>query len=225
MADIARLYFDLSYWRLSFIALLRGAAVTLELAVLAAAIGVSAGLLLATLRALGVRPLSLLVVVFVDVFRALPVIVVLFLLFFAAPYGGIRFSALLCAVSALSLNLAAVAEEAFWAGIQAVPPGQWEAGRALGLTPVVLLGRVVLPQAIRLSIPLITSKVISTTKDTAIASVVAVPELLNQMSTEQGIYANPSPLVLGSLMFLAMLVPLVRLSRRAERRFQRIGSF
>lgn len=223
MESIGRLYFDLNYWRLSFPALMQGAAVTFELAAMAVAIGVTAGLCLASLRALQIRPLSLAIIVFVDMFRAIPVIVVLFLLFFAAPYGGLRLGAVACAVTSLSLNLAAVAEEAFWAGIQAVPLGQWEAARALGLSPLVVLGRVVLPQAIRLAIPLVTSKVISTAKDTAIASVVAVPELLNQMSTEQGIYANPSPLMLGSLIFLAMLVPLVRLSRRVERRYQRVG--
>lgn len=223
MESIGRLYFDLTYWRLSLPALLHGATVTLELALFAVVIGVTAGLCLAILRALRIRPLAIMVVIFVDVFRAIPVIVILFLLFFAAPYGGLRLGALACAVASLSLNLAAVAEEAFWAGIQAVPIGQWEAARALGLSRLVVLGRVVVPQAIRLAIPLVTSKIISTTKDTAIASVVAVPELLNQMSTEQGIYANPSPLIIGSLIFLGMLLPLVRLSRRVERRYQRIG--
>ncbi len=101
---------------------------------------------------------------------------------------------------------------------QAVPEGQWQAGRSLGLPELVLLGLVILPQGIRLAIPLVTSKVISSTKDTALASVVAVPELLNQMSTEQGNYANPSPLMLGALMYLVMFVPLVVLSRRIEQR-------
>jgi polar amino acid transport system permease protein len=78
----------------------------------------------------------------------------------------------------------------------------------------------VLPQGVRLGIPLITGKAVSITKDTSLASVVAVPELLNQMSTEQGIYANPSPMMLGALMFLVIFVPLVQLSRIAERRYR-----
>ncbi len=79
---------------------------------------------------------------------------------------------------------------------------------------------IILPQGIRLGIPLLTGKAISITKDTALASVVAVPELLNQMSTEQGIYANPSPLMLGALIFLAMFLPVVQGSRWLERRYR-----
>ncbi len=183
-------------------------------------LGLAAGLGLAVVRALHVRPVSIAIVVFVDVARALPSIVVIFLLFFALPYGGVALSGFVCAVTALAINLAAVAEESFWAGIQAVPRGQSEAARALGLSRLATLRRVVLPQGVRLGIPLITGKAVSITKDTSLASVVAVPELLNQMSTEQGIYANPSPMMLGALMFLVIFVPLVQLSRIAERRYR-----
>jgi polar amino acid transport system permease protein len=164
-------------------------------------------------------------VTFVDVFRAIPVIVILFLLFFALPYAGVSMNGPACAIAALSLNLAAVAEEAFWAGIRAVPDGQLQAARSLGLPEVIVLALIILPQSIRLAIPLVTSKVISTTKDTALASVVAVPELLNQMSTEQGNYANPSPLMLGSLIYLAMFIPLVVCSRSIEQRHLQLPGY
>lgn len=218
MRQIGQLYFDFHYWWLSLPALLRGAGITIWLAVAVTVTGVAGGLLLAALRALHLKPLSLLIVAFVDIFRAIPVIVLLFLMFFAMPYAGIRINGPGCAIVALGLNLAAVSEEAFWAGIRAVPEGQWQAGRSLGLSELVLLGLIILPQAIRLAVPLVTSKVISSTKDTALASVVAVPELLNQMSTEQGNYANPSPLMFGALIYLVMFVPLVVLSRRVEHR-------
>jgi len=220
MTDILRLYFDFGYWWKSLPALLRGAVVTFELASATLIIGLTLGLALAVLRALRRRWLSIPVVIFVDASRAVPSIVVIFLLFFALPYADIRMAAFPCAVLALAANLAAVAEEAFWAGIQAVPRGHSEAARTLGLSPLLILGLVVLPQGIRLGIPLLTGKAISITKDTSLASVVAVPELLNQMSTEQGVYANPSPLMLGALMFLLIFMPLVQVSRWAERRYR-----
>jgi polar amino acid transport system permease protein len=218
MGQILHLYFDLHYWWLSLPALLLGCLKTIELAAATIVTGLSLGWALAVLRALGIRVLSWPIVVFVDVFRALPSIIVIFLLFFALPYADIRLSAFVCAAGALSANLAAVAEEALWAGIQALPRGQSEAARVLGLGRLRMLRLVILPQAARLARPLLINKTISITKDTSLAAVVAVPELLNQMSTEQGVYANPSPLMLGALLFLLMFAPLVQWSRRVERR-------
>jgi polar amino acid transport system permease protein len=217
---LGHLYFDLGYWALSAPALLRGAGRTLELAGATLAAGLPAGLALAVLRALRIRPVSLLIVAAVDIARALPSIVLLFLLFFALPYADVTLSGFACAVTALAVNLAAVSEEAFHAGIEAVPSGQGEAASVLGLSRLQALRLVVLPQGIRMGIPLLTGKAISVTKDTALASVVAVPELLNQMSTEQGVYANPSPLMLGALMFLAIFFPVVWASRAVERRYR-----
>lgn len=220
MGDILHLYFNLGYWWDSAPALLRGAGRTLELAAATLIFGLSCGLAMAVTRALRIAPLSVVIVMMVDAARAVPGIVVIFLLYFALPYADIRLPAFVCAVLALASNLAAVSEEAFWAGIQAVPRGQSEAARALGLSRLVILRRIIMPQGIRLGIPLLTGKAISITKDTALASVVAVPELLNQMSTEQGVYANPSPLMLGAIMFLLIFLPVVRGSRWLERRFQ-----
>ena len=220
MGDILHLYFNLEYWWKSAPALLSGAGRTIELAAATLALGLPGGFAMAVLRSFRLKPLSLLIVMVVDAARAVPSIVVIFVLYFALPYAEIRLPAFVCAVLALASNLAAVSEEAFWAGIQAVPRGQSEGARALGLSHLVILRHVVLPQGIRLGIPLLTGKTLSITKDTALASVVAVPELLNQMSTEQGVYANPSPLMLGALMFLALFFPVVRGSRWLERRYR-----
>ncbi len=220
MADILRLYFNVGYWVQSAPALLLGACRTLELAAVTLALGLPSGLVLAVLRALDIRPLSLTIVAVVDAARALPSIVVIFLLYFALPYADIRLNGFLCAVGALALNLAAVSEEAFHAGIQAVPSGQSQAAAALGLSRPWALRLVIVPQGIRLGIPLLTGKAVSITKDTALASVVAVPELLNQMSTQQGVYANPSPLMLGALIYLAIFLPLVQASRYLERQYR-----
>ena len=114
--------------------------------------------------------------------------------------------------------LAAFAEEIFWAGILSVERGQWEAARATGLAFLETLRFVVLPQAMRLAIPPLTNRAIAIGKSTALASVVAVPEILNQASSAQAIAANPSPLTLAALAYLVIFLPLVAASRWVESR-------
>ncbi len=219
MDRLLHYYFNLDYMAKSFPALLGGLGVTVEIAAWTIVGGLTLGLSLALLRAFRFAPLNVLIVCFVDVFRAIPPLVVIFLFYFALPYAGVNLDPFWCATLTLILNLAAVSEEIFWAGIVSVHPGQWEAGRSTGLPFGLTLLFVILPQAVRLVIPPLTNKTISITKMTALASVVAVPELLNQASTEQGIYANPTPLMLAALMFLALFLPLVLASRWVERRF------
>ena len=213
-------YFNLDYMWRSFPALLGGALVTLEIAAWTIALGLSLGLLLALVRAFRIRPVNFFIICFVDIFRALPPLVVIFMMFFALPYAGITINAFWCATLTLVLNMAAVAEEIFWAGIVSVERGQWEASQSTGIPFGWTLLAVVMPQGVRLAIPPLTNKMISITKMTALASVVAVPELLNQASTEQGVFANPTPLMLGAIMFLIIFAPFVQLSRWVERRFR-----
>ena len=213
MDRLLHYYFNLDYMAKSFPALLAGLGVTVEIAAWTIVGGLTLGLSLAMLRAFRFGPLNVLIVCFVDVFRAIPPLVVIFLFYFALPYAGVNLDPFWCATLTLILNLAAVSEEIFWAGIVSVHRGQWEAGRSTGLPFGLTLLFVIMPQAVRLVIPPLTNKTISITKMTALASVVAVPELLNQASTEQGIYANPTPLMLAALMFLALFLPLVLASR------------
>ena len=91
----------------------------------------------------------------------------------------------------------AFAEEIFWAGIVAVPKGQWEAARSTGLRFWQTLSQVVVPQAVRLTIPPLTNRTIAITKGTALGAVVAVGEILYQAQTAYSFSYNPSPLLLG----------------------------
>ena len=87
----------------------------------------------------------------------------------------------------LSLVLAAFAEEIFWAGILSVPKGQWEAARSTGFSFLGTLGYIVLPQAVRLTVPPITNRTVAITKNTALGTVIGVPEILNQATTAQSL--------------------------------------
>jgi len=181
--------------------------------------GLAAGLLLALVRSLGVRPLNWLIIFVVDLFRALPPLVIITLLFFGLPAAGMELSGFASTWLALSLVLMAFSEEIFWAGITSVPKGQWEAARSTGLTFLQTLRLVVLPQAIRLTIPPLTNRTIAITKGTALASVVAVQEILGAAHAGVSFSFNPTPLTLGALAYLVLFFPVVVFGRWVETRF------
>lgn len=211
-------FFNIQVFLDSFPALIRGVLNTLLLGVLSILIGVPAGLLISLVRLYAPKPLRLLAVVYIDVFRAMPILVVLILIYYALPFVGIRLSSWSSAVTAFSLVLAAYSAEVFRSGIESIPHGQFEAAHALGLPFVLTLRKVVLPQAVRVVIPPTTSNCVSMFKDTSLASAVALPELLKEATDAQALYANPTPLIGAALVYLAFLWPMVRLVGYIEKR-------
>lgn len=200
-------------------AILKGFLVTLEMAVLTVLIGIAFGLLLAIIRTYEIKPLNWLLIFYVDFFRAIPQLVIIVLIFFALPSFNVVFDPITATVLALSLILAAFAEEIFWAGIAAVPIGQWEAGRSTGLTFNQTLFNVILPQVVRISIPPLTNRAIGITKGTTLGSVIAVPELLSVSSSIQSSIANPTALTVGAILFCLIFFPFVYFTRWVEKRF------
>jgi polar amino acid transport system permease protein len=196
----------------------RGLVNTVQLAVAAILIGTVAGILICIGRLYGPKPVRILAVGFIDVFRALPILVVLIVIYYALPFVGIRLDSFTSATIALSIVLAAFTAEVFRAGIKAIPEGQFEAANALGLPFWVTLGKIVIPQAVRIATPPQTSNCISIVKDTSLASVVAMPDLLKQATDAQALMANPSPLIAAAAIYLLILWPLVRLVAYLERR-------
>jgi len=192
---------------------------TVGLAVLVVIAGIAAGLALALLRSLAIRPLTWLIVFVVDLFRALPPLVVIVLIYFGLPSVGMSPGAFGATWASLSLVLMAFAEEIFWAGITAVPKGQWEAARSTGLSFRLALSWVVLPQAIRLTVPPLTNRTIAITKGTALGSVVGLAEILSQAQSAVSFSFNPSPLLLGAAAYLVLFLPVVVLGRWIETRF------
>jgi polar amino acid transport system permease protein len=191
---------------------------TFYLAVAASIIGTVVGVLVCIGRVYGPKWVRILAVGFIDVFRALPILVVLMVIYYAGPFVGIRLDSFTSATAALSIVLAAFTAEVFRAGIKSIPPGQFEAARALGLPFYVMLLKVILPQAIRIATPPQTSNYVSIVKDTSLASVVAMPDLLKQAYAAQAMMANPSPLIAAAGVYLIILWPLVRLVSYLEHR-------
>ncbi|MDP6708130.1 MAG: amino acid ABC transporter permease [Alphaproteobacteria bacterium] len=212
-------FFDLNVMVKYLPSIIDGLYVTLHLAALVVVSGLVLGLVLAVARAFQIRPLNWLIIMVVDAFRALPPIVIMIIFYFALPFVGIQMSGFVVAWLSLTLVLASFAEEIYWAGILSVDRGQWEAARSTGLSFFQSLRDVVLPQAVRLTIPPLTNRTIVITKSTAIASVVAVQEILSEAGAAQGFAANTTPLTMAAIAYLVIFLPLVILSRWVETRF------
>ena len=195
-----------------------GMLVTVELAALVIVAGLAAGLALALARSLGFRPLNMLIVFVVDLFRALPPLVVVVFIYFGLPAVELSPSGFVSIWLSLALVLMAFSEEIFWAGITSIAKGQWEAARSTGLSYGQTLIHVVLPQAIRLTIPPLTNRTIAITKGTALGTVVAVHEILGMASSAVSNSYNPSPLTLGAAAYLILFLPMVIVGRWLETR-------
>jgi polar amino acid transport system permease protein len=203
------------YWP----SILKGVGVTIAIALATVATGLVLGLVLACIRAYRIRPVNLLIVLFVDLFRALPPLVAILLIYFGLPNIGINVPSFAVLWLVLSAVLAAFAEEIYWAGITATPKGQWEAARSTGLTFTQTLFYVVLPQAIRMGVPPLTNRTIAITKNTALGTVIGVGEILNQATTAQSFTGNATPLMMGAIAYVLLFVPVVILGRWIETRF------
>jgi polar amino acid transport system permease protein len=202
-----------------FPAIMKGVVVTIEIAAAVVVSGLALGLVLAILRSFRVLPLSALIVVFADVLRALPPLVLLLLIYFGLPNVGINLPSFMVLWLVLALVLAAFAEEIFWAGILSVPKGQWEAARSTGLSFLATMTYVVLPQALRLTVPPITNRTVAITKNTALGTVIGVGEILNQATTAQSFSGNATPLMMGAIAYVILFIPVVVLGRFVETRF------
>jgi polar amino acid transport system permease protein len=199
--------------------ILSGMVVTIELAVLIIVSGLFAGLVLALLRALAIRPLNWLIIFVVDLFRSLPPLVIIVLIYFGLPAAGVSPSGFVSTWLSLAFVLMAFSEEIFWAGITSIPKGQWEASRSTGLSFGQTLINVVLPQALRLTIPPLTNRTIAITKGMALGTVVAVSEILGQASSAVSNSYNPSPLMMGAAAYLVLFLPVVVAARWIETKF------
>lgn len=196
----------------------RGLVNTVYLSVTSIFIGVFLGVALCLLRLYGPPGVRHLALFIIDFFRAVPILVVLVVIYYALPGVGILLDSFSAAVTGLSLVLAAFTAEVFRAGIESLPKGQFEAGEALGLPFRVVLWKVVLPQAVRIAIPPQTSNCVAIAKDTSLASVVAMPDLLKEAQNAQALTANPSPLIAAAIIYFIVLWPAVRLVSYLERR-------
>jgi polar amino acid transport system permease protein len=209
------------HWRF----LASGVLVTLLLAALSGLTSLAAGLVIALLRLYGPRWLRPVVILYIDSMRAIPVLVVLVWTFFALPIlTGLTMPPFAAALIGLTIHLAAYAAEIVRAGIESVRPGQTRAAVALGMSRAQAVRRIILPQAIVRTLPAFGSLLSITIKDTAIASVIAVPELMRQSETIAGQSFQPIEVYsFAMLLYFLMLFPVTRGVDRFYRRVVHLG--
>ena len=213
--------FDFSLIWNSLPLLLAGAGVTIEITAIAVGLGFVFGLITSVCRLSGVKILNILAVCYVNIIRGTPLLVQIFLIYFALPMIiGERINPFVAAVAACSVNSGAYVAEIFRAGIQSVDKGQMEAGRSLGLLWMQTMRYIILPQAFKHVIPPLGNEFISMTKETSLVSVIGFEEL-----TRRGqliiakTYGSFEIWLTVAFIYLVMTFTIAQLVSYLERRF------
>jgi polar amino acid transport system substrate-binding protein len=202
--------------------LLKAAGVTVKLSVLSFLLAIALGLPVAAARLYGPTPVRMLAVTYIEVFRGIPVLFLLFFLYYTLPeVGGPKLDAFWVAVVGLGMSYAAYEAEVYRAAILSVPTGQWEAASSLGMPGTMIFRRIVLPQAVRSILPPATSDFVALFKDTSVVTVIALPDLMKEyqeIAKSSLKYLEVG--VVTAVLYLAMSVPLGYLSRYLEAKWQ-----
>lgn len=197
---------------------------TLELTAASFVVAVIIGIIVALLRRMPFAPIRWTMIAFVEVGRGTPVLVILFLIYFALPdsFPALSLDSFTAAVVGLGLQGGAVLSEIFRAGIDAIDRGQREAGISLGLTPGQTMVDIVAPQAIRVVLPPVGNYAIGLLKDTSIASIIAAPDLmLRAKDLASSSFLPMQAYVLVALFYFALSYPMSLMVGQLELRLAR----
>lgn len=170
-------FIDFNLMKDSLWFVLSGLPYTIGISALSFMTGVTLGILLAIMGRSQHRILQKMVKVYVSIMRGVPMIVVLFMLYFGMPYFNLQLPALLCAYIGFSLVSSAYISEIFRTSINAVDHGQWEAAQALGIRKKRVIQKVILPQALRIAIPPLGNVVVDMIKSSSLAAMITVPDI------------------------------------------------
>ncbi|MGW5001301.1 amino acid ABC transporter permease [Streptomyces hydrogenans] len=224
---VDHLFFDGHELRSAFPDLLRGFWLNIQMFLVAEVLILVLGLLIALVRvtrAPGLQPLRLAATVYVDVFRGVPTLLLIFLVGFGLPalqLQGTPSEPWILGVIALTLSYTAYVAEVFRAGLNSVHPAQRNAARALGLDERQTLRHVVLPQAVRNVLPPLLNDFIALQKDTALVAVLGPLEALRAAQIKADYDFNYTPYLGAALLFIAVTIPLTRFADRLQRRAAR----
>ncbi|MCU4120224.1 amino acid ABC transporter permease [Variovorax sp. N23] len=199
--------------------LLQGAWLTILVTLGSLALSTVLGMVWAVMRVSGIRWLANIATTIVNLLRGIPIIVLLFFLYFVMPDFGISLSALQASILGLGIAYSAYQSENFRAGIEAVDRGQVEAARAMGMGWPLMMRRVVLPQAVKIVLPPYGNIMIMMLKDSSQASTITVAELaLQGKLIATSTFQNATVFSMVAVMYLVMCVPLILLVRHLEKR-------
>ena len=202
--------------------LLGGAIVSLQIMVGALAIAIVVGFIMALLASTRVAVLRIVVAAYVEVFRNVPALTQLFIIYFGLAQIGMRLQPIPAAIIGLGIAGSAILTEVFRAGIQALHHGQREAAMAVGMTPLMAIRYVIIPQAWRIVLPPLGNYSMSLLKETSVASAIAAPEIMfyaRQLVTRS--FETPLIYAMTAVLYLALCLPIGRFVARLERASKR----
>ena len=204
--------------------LIEGAKITIQLTLVALALGVVVGLPAALARVYGSPWLRRFAVAYIEIFRGTPLLVQLFVVYYGLPDLGITFSRFGAAYITLGLNSGAYQAEYFRGAIQAIGSGQMVAARAIGMTQIKAIRYIILPQAIRLALPAWSNEAISMVKYTAIVFLIAVPDLMTKAKILSSRYFNPIPIYITvAIIYIILVAIFTVIVRTIERKMETPG--
>ncbi|MFC0216710.1 amino acid ABC transporter permease [Paenibacillus chartarius] len=206
------------YW--SFF--LKGAQWTIVLSIFTVFFGVILGVVLALMRLSKVKVVKFLASAYIEFIRGTPLLVQIYLIYYALPYADIKLPDYVAAILTLSLNSGAYIAEIFRAGIQNLDKGQMEAARSLGMPHWMAMRHIVLPQAFRNILPALGNELVVVIKESSIVSVIGIMEITYQADTVRGIVFRPfEPLIVAAIMYFVLTFTLSKLLSRWEGRLHR----
>ncbi len=199
-------------------ALLKGLPVTLNLFAVTLVFSIPLGFLIALIRVSKVKLLQMISAFYIWVIRGTPLLLQIFFIYFVLPTIGIQLNNFLSAAVAFVLNYAAYFAEIFRSGIGAIDRGQYEGAKALGFTKRQTMGRIIIPQMVRIVLPPVSNETITLVKDTALVSIVSLADLMLTTKKMVNTLSNPMPFAVAAVFYLAMTFVLTIIFRALEKK-------
>lgn len=197
-----------------------GLAVTLEVTGAALVLAFALGAVIAVLKVLPCRPLRLLLDFYTSVFRGIPLIVLLFIAYFATPQlTGFKISMFAASVLTLGLNGSATVSETLRGGIEGVDSGQYDASRALALPYATMMARIIIPQALRSVAPALVNEVITVLKSSSLVATIGLMDMMRAAQSVQALtYRAFEPLIVVAVIYYVIVMCLTAVARVLEKR-------
>lgn len=199
-----------------------GLAVTLEVTGAALVLAFALGALIAVLKVFPCRPLRLVLDFYTSIFRGIPLIVLLFIAYFATPQlTGYKISMFAASVLTLGLNGSATVSETLRGGIEGVDRGQYDASRALGLPYVTMMTRIIIPQALRSVAPALVNEVITVLKSSSLVATIGLMDMMRAAQSVQALtYRAFEPFIIVAVIYYVIVMCLTAVAARLERRLR-----
>ena len=199
-----------------------GLAITCEVTAAALLLAFVAGFAIAVLKVIPCKPLRLLLDFYTSIFRGVPLIVLLFIAYFATPQlTGYKITMFTASVLTLGLNGSATVSETVRGGIEGVDRGQYDACRALGLSYITMMSKVIIPQALRSVAPALVNEVITVLKSSSLVATIGLMDMMRAAQSVQAItYRAFEPFIVVAIVYYVIVMALVAIANRLERRMR-----